>query len=96
MYENCNLFKTTYPEIHCTTKRPEKKIHAVFTRKHIFVLLNTQEKSWKVATDDFLLFILFGIRKKFSFPTFFWLRYSELVAGQLRVFAGCIHTNYIA
>ena len=69
---------------------------AVFMGKHVFVLLNTQEKSWKVATEDFVLFILFAIRKKFSFPTFFWLRYHELVAWQLRVFNGCFHTNYIA
>ena len=65
-------------------------------RKHVFVLLNTREKSWKVATEDFVLFILFGIRKKFSFPTFFWLRYCELVVRQLRVFDECFHANYIA
>ena len=71
-------------------------MRAVFTRKQVFVLLNTQKKSWKVATEDFVLFILFGIRKKFSFPTFFQLRYCELVARQLMVFAGCFHANYIA
>ena len=71
-------------------------MRAVFMRKHIFVLLNIREKSWKVATEDFVLFILFGIGKKFSFPTFFQLRYCELVAWQLRVFAQCFHTNYIA
>ena len=70
-------------------------MRAVFTRKHVFVLLNTREKSWKVATEDFVLFILFGIRKKFSFPTFSRLRYCELVTQQLRVFAGCFHANYI-
>ena len=67
-----------------------------FHTKTSFVLLNTPEKSWKVATEDFVLFILFGIGKKFSFPTFFWLRYCELVAQQLMAFAGCFHANYIA
>ena len=43
-----------------------------------------------------MLFILFAIGKKFSFPTFFWLRYCELVTQQLRVFDGCFHANYIA
>ena len=65
-------------------------------RKHVFVLLNTWEKSWKVATEDFVLFILFAIGKKFSFPTFFQLRYCELVTWQLRLFNGCFHTNYNA
>ena len=43
-----------------------------------------------------MLFILFAIGKKFSFPIFFQLRYCELVAWQLRVFDGCFHANYIA
>ena len=71
-------------------------MHAVFTRKHVFVLLNIWEKGWKVATEDFVLFILFAIGKKFSFPTFFRLQYCELVTQQLRVCDGCFHTNYIA
>ena len=72
----------------------EENACSFHTKTH-FVLLNTQEKCWKVATEDFVLFILFAIGKKFSFPTFFQLRHRELVTRQLRVFDGCFHVNYI-
>ena len=68
-------------------------MRAVFMQKHVFVLLNIWEKGWKVATEDFVLFILFAIGKKFSFPTFFQLQYCELVTCNSLGFAMDVFTQ---